>query len=366
MKKLLFYLLGCFLPLTVQQVFAKHDSIQYALRLSTHKGVIIAHRDTLRQATRGAHPAAIELDFSWLNHSQKGWTTANCYRRTGIVIGYTNYDNPAVLGTGSYLLLYTEPQLTFHKRINFSFTSAVGIIFLSTVYDREQNPTNLFFSNKISGLVRVAFHASYKINDHLQVGAGAHFNHISNGATITPNLGMNYPTASVSASYQFQNNPLVKRQKVKTFDPLFRYSAELLTVKRLIKRWDENSGRKRLIGLALSVSKHFTHLSSWQLGTEISHDASIPATGDLYERQDDPFIVSVAGGHQLTLARFHFSQLIGVYVYKKYDNQHHFFQRYILSYDVLRYRETRVTLGFSLKAHIEVAEMLDMRLGITF
>lgn len=366
MKKTFIRLLFCSLALAYTNGFAQHDSISYAFKLSAHKGFIIAHHDSLSVPANGANPGAVELDFSWLNYSRNGWATANCYRKTGISIGYADYDKPSVLGTGSYLLLYTEPQLSFNKKVDFSFTSAVGLIFLSTVYNRDTNSTNRFYSNKLSGLMRLGFNASYQINDHIELAASVNFNHISNGGIIFPNSGMNYPTGSISLSYQLHNTLLEKREKIKTYDPTWRYTAQLFTVRRLIMHWDNESGRERMMGLSLTLSKQFTHLSSWLVGVEISHDASMPKTGDLYGRKDDPMIASLLGGHQLNLARFHFSQLIGLYAYKKYDNDNYIFQRYILSYDLAEYNDKYFSLGFSLKAHAEVAEMLDVRVGITF
>lgn len=342
-------------------VYAQVDSATFFIKASVHKGFIIPHSDSLKAAADGAYPFMAELDFSWLDYSQKGWASANCYRKSGIILGYADFGNPTVLGEGSYFMLYTEPQLTYSK-LSLSFTGAAGIIYLNTVYDREENPSNLFYSNTFSGLIRAGFTGTYALKKNLQLSLSANFNHISNGRTRIPNYGMNFPTAALSITYLIQPVTLQAQARIKTFDPRLHYSIDLFTANRLVNAAYESYGKERMMGLSLNVSKHFNHCSSWVAGTEISYDQSLPETGAQFGYDSSPWIASLMGGHSLSLGRTSFSQLLGVYLYKDYDNSHIVFQRYVLDYSLTRH----LRVGFSLKAHLEVAEMLDARLGITF
>lgn len=342
-------------------VVAQVDSATFSIRANFHKGFIIPHSDSLKAVAEGAYPFMAELDLGWLDYSQKGWASANCYRRSGIILGYTDFGNPTVLGQGTYFMLYTEPQLTFSK-LSFSFTGAAGIIHLNTVYDREENPTNLFYSNPFSGLIRAGFTGTYTLKEHLQLSLSANFNHISNGRTRIPNYGMNFPTAALSVTYQFQPTTLQAQARIKTFDPAPHYSVDIFTANRLVNAAYESYGKERMVGVNFSVSRHFNHCSSWVAGTELSYDKSIPETAAPFGYDSNPWIASLIGGHALSLGRTSFSQLLGVYLYKNYDNSNAVFQRYVLDYSFTKH----LRLGFSLKAHLEVAEMLDVRLGITF
>lgn len=339
------------------------DSIRLSVGLQMHKGFIIAHRDTLVAPAKGAYPGTLELSFGWLDHSKKGWRKSNCYTQNGIIVGTTNFGKKEVLGNGSYFMFYTEPQLSFNRKINFSITIATGLIRLSEVYNLTDNPTNRFFSNPTSGLMRVGIQASYSIASTIQLQAGLNYNHISNGGTRVPNLGMNYPTGNISLAYHFRPSPFLARKKATDIDSTFHYHLQLFTVSRLVRDWDKDSERKRLAGLSFSISKQFNHLSSWIVGGEFSYDGSLPETGKFFERYDDsPYIVSLTGGHSVTIGRVEFSQVLGLYVFKKYDTTKALFQRYTLLYSLGQHMQ----VGFSLKSHAEVAELLDVRLGITF
>ncbi len=355
------HFLAALLLLFFNAAFAQVDSAIFSLKASLHKGFIIAHSDSLKKPADGAFPSMAELDISWLPYAQRGWSSANCYRKSGLLLGYVDFGNPDVLGEGSYFMLYTEPQLTFSK-LSFYFTGAAGLIFLNNVYDREENPANLFFSNPVSGLIRAGFTGTYTVKDHLQFSLSANFNHISNGRTRIPNYGMNFPTAAFSMTYRIQPTALPQRERIKSYDPLLHYYIDFYTVKRLVNAAYESFGKERMVGLSFKVSKHFNHGSSWVAGTELSYDQSIPETDAFFGYESSPWISSLIGGHELSLGSVSFSQLLGIYLYKDYNNSNAVFQRYVLDYALTK----KVRLGFSLKAHLEVAEMLDGRIGITF
>ncbi|GCC50631.1 acyloxyacyl hydrolase [Chryseotalea sanaruensis] len=357
----------CCLLLVIRLSFSSHcfgqDSLRYTFEFNAHKGSILPHRDTLRKTARGAHPTTIELGFSWRDASRKGFEKANRYTENGILVGYTHFDKKNILGEGFYYMMYTEPQLTLNKKINFSLRASAGITYLNKVYDFTDNPDNRFYSSPVSGLIRVGFHANYSITSSWQVSAGANFNHISNGGMRVPNLGMNYPTVSMGFKYLINDVDLVDRAKKDIYHKSLRYHAHLFTASRLVRDWDADAPRKQMIGLSMALSRQFNHLSSWMVGTELSHDGSLPITGKVFERFDDsPVIISVTGGHLLTIGRVEFSQLLGVYLFKQYGNDIPVFQRYTLLYAATK----NIRAGFSLKAHAEVAELIDLRLGINF
>jgi len=339
------------------------DSLRYAFELQTHKGSILPHRDTLRKTAKGAHPTNIELGISWRNASKKGFEKANRYTENGVLVGYTHFDKKNILGEGFYYMMYTEPQLTLNKKVNFSLRAAAGVIYLNKVYDFTTNPDNRFYSSPVSGLLRFGFHANYSMAPSWQVSGTVNFNHISNGGMRVPNLGMNYPTVSLGLKYLINDVALPVRAKVELYDKSLRYHVHLFTASRLVYDWDADSPRKQMIGLSLGLSRQFNHLSSWQVGSELSYDESLPITGKVFERfNDSPLIISLTGGHLLKIGRVEFSQLLGVYLYKQYRNDIPVFQRYTLLYAATK----NIRAGFSLKAHAEVAELIDLRLGINF
>lgn len=357
----------CSLLLVIRLIIPSHcfgqDSIRYAFEFNAHTGFVLPHRDTLRKTAKGAYPSSLALGFSWLNASKDGFEKANRYTENGVLFGYTHFDKTNILGEGFYYMMYTEPQLTLNKRINFTLRASAGIIYLNKVYDFTDNPDNRFYSSPVSGLLRIGFHANYSITSSWQINASANFNHISNGGMRVPNLGMNYPTLSLGLKYLINDVALPLRAKVELHDKSLRYHVHLFTASRLVHDWDADTPRKQMIGLSLAVSRQFNHLSSWMVGSELSYDESLAVTGKVFERFDDsPWIISLTGGHLLTIGRIEFSQLLGVYLFKRYGNDIPVFQRYTLLYAVTK----NVRVGFSLKAHAEVAELIDLRLGINF
>lgn len=339
------------------------DSISYSFELSNQAAYILPHRESLRKISEGTFPKSVEFGFSWLNASQKGFYKANRYAENGLIIGYTDFDNQHALGQGYYYMMYTEPKLVYNKSLNLSMRAAGGIIYLNRVYSFGSNPENMFYSSPLSGLLRLGLNGTFSITKHWQIGTSVQFNHISNGGMRVPNLGMNFISAALSIKYQMQNIYLPRRNKKDEHDRSLQYHIYLFTASRLVKDWDASSTRKQMLGTSLALSRSFNHLSSWMVGTEVSYDASLPETGKIFDRPDDsPWIVSLTGGHLLTIGRVEFSQILGVYLYKRYDNTNAVFQRYTLLYAITPH----LRAGFSLKAHAEIAELIDLRLGINF
>lgn len=355
------YIFLLFLCLSAQCI--GQDSVRYSFEVHAHKGFIIPHRDTLREAARKAYPSSIELGFSWLNTSREGFEKTNFYAENGLLLGYAHFGKKEILGEGFYFMMFTEPQFTLNEKLNFSMRASAGLIHLTKVYDRIDNPENQFYSSPVSGLLRLAFCTRYALTPSWKIKGNIQFNHISNGGMRVPNLGMNFPTLSLGFDYTLNPTQLTPRAKVRFFEKALRYHIQLFTASRLAYEWDVNSSRSQMIGASLAVSRAFNHLSSWIVGTELSHDPSLTERGKAFNRLDDsPWVASLTGGHLLTIGRASFSQVLGIYVFQDYGNDRAVFQRYSLLYALSK----NLSSGFSMKAHGATAELIDLRLNINF
>ena len=67
-------------------------------------------------------------------------------------------------------------------------------------------------------------------------------------------------------------------------------------------------------------------------------------------------------GHDLLLGRFNFQIQLGAYVYSPFKRRDPVFQRYGLSF----YATKSFFAGINLKAHRQVADFLDVRVGYSF
>ena len=243
----------------------------------------------------------------------------------------------------------------------------MGPTYLNNVFDSVSNPENKFYSTRISFIVHGNFGLNFKFTERFFVRLAAGFNHISNGGIKNPNLGINFPTASIGFEYNFNPLPFVDHTKDKTLK-LIEYKhrfdfAIFATGKTAIKGHERypvygiTSGFSYVIGRqhAISIQSEFTiDLADRQ---EIRRDSLMNSNNFI-----DHKYFALLAGHELILGKFNFYQQLGIYVYSPFDRRDMVFQRYGLNFYLIK----NIFIGINLKAHREVADFLDFRAGVSF
>lgn len=334
------------------------------LGLKTHYGFIIPHYKSLKSIS-ATHPWGIEFDAAGLLLSNKAWSNCNCYGRVGASVVYFNYGNPAVLGSSYNLILFGEPYLGFRKKLHMSLRGGIGFTYLTRVYDEVSNPENVFYSSPLSFILQFQLSANYRMNEYLRFKLTGNYNHISNGGARMPNKGMNFPTVSAGMEYFFNARPLEPWPKSKGLlenDPLIyaRIFSSITTVPADSLFPDV---RKMIAGLEGGVMKGVSNINALGIGMEFSFDGSFREKSERSGTRYSPFIFAPALGHAFIFGKFSFTQQFAWYAYRPFpENDYKFFQRYAIYYQAGKI----ISIGFSLKAHAQVAEIMDVRAGFVF
>lgn len=337
------------------------DSTRVLLGSQVHFGKILAHSRSIDELT-DSYVWGFQTDVSRVRYTEDSWNTCNCYSQNGISISYFNYNNPSELGSSINLALFAEPQLSY-SRMSLSFRAAAGISYLTRIYHPVDNPRNLFFSNPLSGLLLVQLSTRYLLNRHWRLRASASYSHISNGGRRQPNKGMNFPTFSLGLEYSKTFLPARRRQKISSSEKSLHYYGGISYNSRSVDESLFNSKeRKMVIGLYGGLYKPFARMHAVGLGLEVVRDNALKERARRSGESIDHHVVSGLIKHHLLFGRFDFSQALGIYFYKDYPTPDKVFQRYAIYYKVLK----KVQVGFSLKAHLYVAEQMDLRFRILF
>ena len=335
------------------------------LGIKGHYGFIIPHRKDLKEISQ-TNPWGIQLDASKFFINQKAWEQCNCYSKAGFSFTYFNYSNPSVLGNSYNLIFFVEPQFGFNKRLFLSYRAGMGLSFLDRVYHETENPKNVFYSSKVSFMLLMNLGLNYRINPEWQINVSGFYNHISNGGIKLPNKGINFPTVALGVDYIINppERPLPKRLKAKQLDKrLKKYVRILGTVKTVDADQINPSVKKFTFGINGGIMQPITKTNALNVGFEGSRDGSFEEKTKRFNEDFTPYVLSAIGGHNFTLGKVIFSQELGYYLYKSFPfTTEQFYQRYSLYYNVIGPLE----VGFSLKAHGAVAEILDLRVGVMF
>ena len=317
-------------------------------------GFIIPHSKSIRDIS-SSRPWGIALDYGWMLAQEKDWRRCNCYSRAGFSLFHANYANPDELGTSTNLIMFAEPFFNYRGDWMTSLRMGVGPSYISKIYDKEDNPENLFFSSHLSFLIHLDLSLLYRLTDQWYVSLYAKYNHISNGGIDEPNKGMNFPTFGAGIDYLMRPVDFKTRQPLPHEDRGIIPSVEVFaTMKNVTVGQDEVTERTFGYGVMLKARKRFTRLNGFNMGAEYLWDGEIRAKSD---KKHDHQQVSMLVGHDLTFGKFIFSQYWGTYLYAPYYEKD-FFQRYALTYQVT----SRFRCGVTLKAHAEVAQNFNVLL----
>lgn len=336
--------------------------VPLSIGLHAHSGFIVPHSKELIDVS-GSRPLGLELDLSWTYAAPSHTRTLGMAARKGIALHAVDFNNGPVLGRMLGLSPYVEPVVRVQDRLHGSIRLGLGLAWLSRVYDAETNPTNLFFSSRVSFLALVNASLAYRVNLHWTAVGGFHFNHISNGGMKEPNKGMNFPTFSLGAAYT--PKPLApqrpardngwKSQRKRTSYALLSGSVKTLPLEL------GNTTRERgwLLGAIAITSWRMGRLTALSAGTEWVHDGYSSA---MLQGEANPISAwkgALLVGPELVVGPVRCGLLLGGYAFNPSRRTDAIYQRYQLLYSLSKH----LVVGTSLKAHRHVADVFDLRLG---
>lgn len=334
--------------------FHFHDSLaQSVRRLGAKASVasIIAHSSELEPISQST-PVGFGAGWQWMATGQKNWEVCNCFYYLGVEAFYYNFNNPSVLGSAAGVAGSFEPILWRREPWALSLASGIGLTYLNRVYDPQDNPENLFFSQAMSFLLFVAPVLEYRISPDWSAQLGLSYNHISNGGQKQPNKGMNFPAISLGASRYLSSPQLPRYEKASTPSEWQMYLEAGFTTKGR----GGGQGRGAVWSLAGEVNRSVAAISAFGAGLDVGKDYTVAPEQRFWPSLTiAPFVA-----HHFTLGRIDFSQWMAFYLQKPVgERNQRFYQRYLLRYKI----NNSLFAGVGLKAHGHVAENLDVRLG---
>lgn len=347
---------------------AQNDTLKSpkVLGIRLHYGFIIPHSESIKSISK-SNPYGFEVDYSHHLIDEETWQYCFCYPRVGLTFAHFSFDNTEILGTTTTLSTFIEPFFTNNPKFNFSLRAGAGVAYLDNPYDEKENPQNLFYSSNISFIALLNIALNYQFNRNVNLRLAGYYNHISNGGVSKPNKGINFPTLSLGIDYNFSPVEFISRKRL-NFKELHEKRKIWQIAIFLSSKEDKNIEENFLVyGISGKFSYIISRLSALNLGLETAADNLEKRKSELDPNNitngyADHKTASFLLGHDLLLGRFTFSQQIGIYLYKYFKTKDEYYQRWELSYKLCK----RFLIAINLKAHRQVADFMDFRVGIRF
>lgn len=335
--------------------------------LHGYYGFIIPHAQIVEPLTH-TNPRAVELNVALHLTSENVWKYCFCYPRVGAALHYVDFGNRQEVGSAISFYPYVEPIIGAGRRVNGAVRFGLGFSYQTDIYDEITNPRNFFFGSHIAFIAMLNASLNVKVSETLASRFTFSYNHISNGGTVSPNWGINYPMFGLGIDYIIKPYDFVEREKNREeiLNPdRDRFDIALFVSGRESDKFDKWysvfgvwGGYSRMIGRVSALYAGAELVSDQLLRKNIKQTYLDGTTDEL----PNHLRFSILGGYELVLGRFNFSQSAGIYLYSPAKARNQWYQRYSLLYRFL----PSARIGISAKAHYQVIDFIDLRLVKSF
>lgn len=362
----------CIFLLSYQIICAQKDT-HSSLQLEHFYGSIIKHKPKIAHLAI-SHPQGFSLSYN-KKTTQKDSALANYnYPEYGATFTYHDFKNH-ILGK-SYALQF-HYNFYFGNRNNnnlFYLKLAQGLAYISNPFDLETNNKNVALGSHLNGNVSLGFNYKRKnIFKGFDAILGLYFSHYSNGSIKPPNTGINILSLSTGINYNFDyKNPINYQEisnvvKIQKQEPI-RYNLQFIagvnsTGNLQNKQFpyyvfsayaDKRINNKSIINIGTEVffSNFLKELIQYN-AVAFPEKPNEDGTAD-YKR------VSLIVGHELDINKIAIITQLGYYIYYPYKYETRVYERI----GIKRYFGKHFFASLSLKAHVFVAESIDLGIGI--
>ncbi len=334
-------------------------SQQQAIEANYYYGFFWPHRTTMRHIVNDyAKGFNVAYEANYTN------SLANKYYNSpvwGIQFLFLNPGNKKVLGNTYSLVPYLRLKLIDYERFNLTTKLGLGLGYVENTYNRETNFTNTAIGSHINLNVHLNIDAAYAISQNTHLKAGLNFTHLSNGAMVLPNLGLNIPTLNIGINRAFgysESEELI--EPAKDVSP----SKNWLVHVNFGMREVEPNSEKLFPNYNLSIEylsqksavNSFSGIVDFFYKSTLSERAKID-TG--ITRGISSFQLGLMGAYHRTINPIDIYIGMGIYLVDdaKFDGlfYHRLGMRYLLS--------DNLNLGFSIYSHFAKADHFQLGIG---
>jgi hypothetical protein len=365
--KLILVLILALQPLILSSQQSTQSFNPVVVGLQGSYGFIIPHAKVIEPLSH-TNPRAVELNVAFHLTAENVWKYCFCYPRVGAALHYVDFGNRQEVGSAIALYPYIEPFIGAGRRVSMAVRFGPGFSYQTTIYDEITNPRNFFFGSHFAFIAMLNASLNLKISENMAGRFTFSYNHISNGGTVSPNWGINYPLFGLGLDYIIKPYDFEEREKNREavlnpdrdrFDiALFFSGRESERFERWYSVYGVWGGYSRMIGRVSALYAGAEMVSDRLVRKIVSQDY----LDGVISKLPDHLRFSVLGGHELVLGRFSFSQYAGIYLYAPVKARNQWYQRYSLLYRFI----PSAWIGVSAKSHYQVIDFIDLRLVRSF
>lgn len=306
-----------------------------------------------------------DIKLSKLTFGNKYWNQLYRYPVYGIGYYRSNLGNDDIYGyANGFYSFFKAPIIGKSDGINLSYQIAIGLSYITKIFDTETNYQNLAISSHTNIFVDFSLHSHIPLTQRLSLTNNIRITHFSNGKITSPNKGLNLLTGSIGLQYQLSN--IVKPkiiQELPEIEKKNEYTLVYAVGIKTISRYQP--GNYFASSFMFDYNRNYSLKGRWSLGADLFYDESNKEKALKYEGETndmDPFLLGIHAGHDLVAGNLAFIVNVGGYIYAPVEQLAPIYSRLGLRY---RFKQ-KVIANLTLKSHWAKASFIEWGVGYVF
>lgn len=303
-----------------------------------------------------------DLSIIFQTKGNKYWHKHYNYPRIGLSYITHTSSNNAVLGHVNGLVGQIEFPFTPSVKHQISAKIGIGLAYFGRIFDQLENPMNMAIGSHVNAMINLGINYKFHFGQRSYLLLGTDLIHVSNGATILPNLGLNFPFVHLGFGYKIKDHPV----EIKDTFPVFQthqWKSTILAIISTKQVYPTNGPNYLIIGLNYNLQHLFNQHAGVELGLDLFYKGSTMDYKPELAKSHLSIIQSgVSLAYVLPLDKLSFTVGMGVYTHDRYKPETPFYHRVGMRYQLMKH----LKLNLTLKSHWGKADYIEYGIGYTF
>ena len=362
---------------TVLNGFAQTDTVRIkkkqhpAVSINYLPGKVIPHTEFVAGDNLLGKPLnhfeSYAIKFLWQNPGYEDWQKVHHAPYYGFGVSVSDFHDPVELGYP--VSVYGDLGIPVFRLQKFALYTdfQFGIATNWEHYDSINNPKNLSVGGNLTVHLNIGMNAYIPLTRRLELGAGIHFIHFSNGGFERPNRGLNVYSPSVELKYRFTDRPDLRAVKM---DHRLERSNDLYLMlgygdHQLVEH-ELDTNYFAVGGISAIYFIQMSNAFRLGAGTDINYWWGLNAApdGTIGPRKLENFTTGLILQPEMIIGKMTLTGGIGLYAtHRNYGNFKQTYQRLGVRYDIYR----NYSLGINVRSvNFMLAEFLEFNIGYRF
>jgi hypothetical protein len=308
--------------------------------------------------------SSVELSLFKETNGSNLWDEIYKYPDHGVSLFFSTLGNNEVFGRELALTYFFRKYLLRKEKFRLYTRIGIGLSYVNRKYKIENNYLNVAVGSNLNIHFNYRLGASYALSDRYKLFGGISFDHLSNGNTAEPNLGLNYLTAFFGGSMAL--GEITDKQENEI--PVHKNRNSSILFASMGGKHSRALSAKFFLTSSLSYEfrRAFFRRLHFGIGADLFYDSSVQNSlekqGEKFSSSDS-FQTGIHISQSIIYGKFMLSLQEGIYIgLKERVDKYAVYTRGLVQYNFAKHWSLRVAM----KSHFHILDYPEFGFGYKF